>query len=400
MIPLKPKPLYLQVEEFVREKIDSGEYAVNSKIPSTSALATITGTSFCTVQTALSKLCREGLLDRSVGRSTYVKGETASLSCVGLYFNRPFYLASSDFYKVLEQELRRKLGEQGVKVRVWTDEREESEQTEPIATLKQAMDGRQIQALIAPMTNHEDVCWLCKCPVPVAALTPDDSIPSRVGEDVSDFVRFGLTELQNQGCRTVGVITPLVVRPDAPTSLEMVFYRSLVEIAGELGVEIRNEWIRSPEQYTPQHALNTHYVRFGYEQFHALWNLPQRPEGVLVYPDVVATGVVTAILERRLNVPQDLKIVFHANDMLPYVCPFPATFLISAVGRVADALIEMVRAQLAGGEPHPIHVPISVVRDGNPFSLQPTPTNAPANHLPTEIRQEISASQPQSIMQA
>ena len=110
--------------------------------------------------------------------------------------------------------------------------------------------------------------------------------------------------------------------------------------------------------------------------------------------------MVTAVLERRLNVPQDLKFVFHANDLLPYICPFPATFLTTEVGRVADVLIEMVRVQLAGGEPHPVNVPFSVVRDGNPFSLQPTLPNASGNHQSADIRQKISASQPKAAIQA
>ena len=80
------------------------------------------------------------------------------------------------------------------------------------------------------------------------------------------------------------------------------------------------------------------------------------------------TGVITAILERRLNIPQELKVVFHANDLMPYACPFPATFLKTEVGRYADALIEMVRTQFEGGEVNPVQIPVSVVREGTPFS--------------------------------
>ena len=141
----------------------------------------------------------------------------------------------------------------------------------------------------------------------------------------------------------------------------MEFHRTVRECAGELGLEIRDEWVRSPKKYDP------HFAQFGHQQFHELWNLPQRPDGVFVFPDLMVSGVITAILERRLDVPHDLKVIFHANDLLPYVCPFPATFLLAEVGRYASALIDLIRCQLEGGEPRTISVPFSVVSDGNPF---------------------------------
>ena len=362
----RSKPLHQQVEEFVRGQIASGEFVPGSRLPSTSALAKMTGASVFTVQTALVRLYREGLLDRQANRATYVKGEKPALTCAGVYFNRPFARADSAFYQVLGQELRQRLNKEGVKVHALIDEREEAEQSEPVASLKRAMEKREIQALIAPLICGNDLKWLQEAPVPTALLTTDLSIQNRVSGNPRKMLRLGLMELQKQGCRTVGVISNMLMQADLTHSAAMDFYRSIVDLANELGMQIRNNWIRFPQEYPP------HLAHFGYEQFHALWDLPQRPEGLLVYPDGVATGVITAILERRLNVPQELKLAFHANDLLPYVCPFPATFLLTKVGSFADALIRMIRTQLEGGQVRPVQIPISVVREGmDPFSLTP-----------------------------
>jgi len=279
------------------------------------------GTSYFTVQTALAKLCREGLLDRMAGRGTYVKGDKAALTCAGIYFNKFATGVDLAFYHELGEELRRKLGEKDVNVLVWNDEREEEEKGVPIASLKRAMEKREIQAVIAPLICGANLSWLQASPVPTAILTSDATVKTGVGLDHRASLRAGLAELCRQGCRTVGVISHLHPNIDVSNNFfESNFYCSLVDIMNELGLETRNEWIRFPEEVPP------HLASFGHEQFHALWDLPQRPEGLFVYPDVVATGVVTAILERRLNMPQDVKVVFHANDRLPYVCPFEAAF--------------------------------------------------------------------------
>lgn len=367
MFPVKSKPLFLQVEEFIRARIASGEYRAHERLPSTRALAAITGTSFCTVQTALSKLCREGLLDSRVGRGTFVLGSKSTLSCAGLYFRRSLSRSDAAFYPVLSQELHRRLNEAGVKVRVWSDERDEGEFPGPPESLARAMEKREIQGLIGPLVSGPDLAWLQKTPVPSSVLTTDLTLKNGASGDFRNMLQMGLKELRREGCRSVGVISSMLLHEDDPHSSELDFYRSLVDFANELGMKIHNQWIRFPAQFTP------HFAHFGHEQFHALWDLPERPEGLLVYPDEVAPGVITGILERRLHVPQDLKVVFHANDLIPYVCPFAATFLRTDVGGIADSLIRLVQAQLDGNEATPVQIPVSVIRNADPFRRTVTP---------------------------
>ena len=359
MLPLKSKPLFRQVEDFIRANIVSGAYPAHGKMPSTRELSAITGTSLCTVQTAFAKLCREGLLDCRVGRGTYVIGDKSKLTCAGLYLRRPLSRANAPFYLVLSQELRRKLKEAGIDVQVWSDERDMEKFSGPPDSLSKAMEKREIQGLIVPLASGPDLDWLQKTPVPSAVLTTDMALKIGVGGSFRQMLRLGLEEMHRQGCRSVGAISSMLLHADEPRSSELDFYRAIVDIAGELGMKIHNEWIRFPAEFTP------HFAHFGHEQFHALWDLPERPEGLLVYPDEVVTGAITAMLERRVNVPQDLKVAFHLNDLIPYVCPFEASFLCTKVGGVADSLIEQVHAQLAGKKPEPVQVPAALVRNAD-----------------------------------
>ena len=362
MVPIKNKPLFLQVEEFVRAKMASGEYPVNGKLPPTDVLAAITQTSVCTVQSALSKLCREGLLERKPKRGTFVRGKKAVLTCAGLYLSRPFPQANAAFYQVLVQEICERLAARGIKTRVWTDDREPGEQTGPMDSLKRAMEQRDIQALIAPLIGEHDLQWLQQAPVPTAVLSTDLTLKNGVSTDLLNSLRLSLAELKRQGCRSVGVISHLTMTPPGSHSLESSFYGSLTDLIGEQGLETRNEWIRLPAQPVK------HLAHFGYEEFQNLWNLRERPEGLLVFPDELVNGVIMAILDRRLDMPKDLKVVFHANDRIPYVCPFQASFLVAEMGRFAEALIGGVQSQLAGAPPSHQHIQVATIRD---FSFSP-----------------------------
>lgn len=65
------QPLYAQVACYVRERIDSGEYAEGSRIPTENELARLLRVSRPTVRQALSALSREGYLLRIKGSGTF-----------------------------------------------------------------------------------------------------------------------------------------------------------------------------------------------------------------------------------------------------------------------------------------------------------------------------------------
>lgn len=358
VVPLKKSPLHVQVEEFIRDRIVAGIFAPGTQLPSTNALARLTGTSICTVHSALARLGREGLLDRRPNKPTFVRGKKPALTCAGVYFNRPLARKDMAFYQTLSGELQQRLEERGVKCQLWSDDRSEEAQTEPFAALRKSIERREIQALFALLICERDMEWIGKLPIPSAILTSDSSVKNGVNSDHVEMLRLGLRDFASKGCRTVGLINNMVVSDAGDHGDGSEFYRSFMELAAEAGLATRNEWIRFPVK------ISSHLSHYGYEQFQRLWDLDRRPDGLLVHPDNAVAGVITAILERRVSVPRDLKVVFHANDLLPYPCPVPASFLVSKVGRYADALIAQIDDQLAGKPVEARHVPLSI--ENNP----------------------------------
>lgn len=65
--------LYVQLYKIMRKKIDSGEWAVSSLLPTEKEISKLHKVSVITVRTAMSQLVKEGLLVRTQGKGTFVK---------------------------------------------------------------------------------------------------------------------------------------------------------------------------------------------------------------------------------------------------------------------------------------------------------------------------------------
>ena len=72
MDPRSPKPLHVQLEEIIREKIKSGDWSEDSRIPSENELSREYGLSRMTVRSVILRLAQEGLLYRVPGKGTFV----------------------------------------------------------------------------------------------------------------------------------------------------------------------------------------------------------------------------------------------------------------------------------------------------------------------------------------
>jgi GntR family transcriptional regulator len=68
-------PMYLQLREIIRTKIEDGEFLPGTAIPTEHELAKMYGINRLTVRNGISSLVNEGLLKRIQGKGVYVLGE-------------------------------------------------------------------------------------------------------------------------------------------------------------------------------------------------------------------------------------------------------------------------------------------------------------------------------------
>ena len=104
---------------------------------------------------------------------------------------------------------------------------------------------------------------------------------------------------------------------------------------------------------------------FGYEEFLKLWDQPEKPEGLVVFPDTTASGVILGLREKNVRVPEDLKLVFHKNEASDYFCPMPVSFAVFSEREAARALIQQIQKQFRGESCEPISLPFKIVAHDN-----------------------------------
>ena len=138
---------------------------------------------------------------------------------------------------------------------------------------------------------------------------------------------------------------------DPVDSDETSFAPHFLQEAERCGLKVLPEWIRVPTKYVHEKA------RFGYTEFHHLWSHPQRPDAVIVFPDIVVRGVITAALELGAHLGNKTTFCFHRNAHVDILCPFPAMWTIFDEAMMADALIDIVRLQHAGKPISPVLLP-------------------------------------------
>lgn len=77
--PKDPMPLYQQISAYIKNKIATGEWPINSKLPAQRTLARLLKVNRSTLTIALDDLIADGLLESKIGSGTWVLNNTWSL---------------------------------------------------------------------------------------------------------------------------------------------------------------------------------------------------------------------------------------------------------------------------------------------------------------------------------
>jgi DNA-binding LacI/PurR family transcriptional regulator len=332
-------------------------------LPNMHSLAQEFGTSYFTVQTAISALEKEGIVESSKRHGTIVRYNANALTCAGIYCGNGLMDDHQfDFYRELLKQLRAQLAGSNVRAEIFLDSRTADEHTRPLPVLARAVERNEVQGLIVALADGRCEPWLRQLPIAKSFAGSDPAL-NPVGPDVDQMLRLALTRLRERGCRTVGMISAMHIpatilkldpfrnsgrqlRATRRDSMDPYFwmYVSYADLVADLGLKTGAPWLFAPSDPAPNHE------RHGYAAFHELWRRPDRPDGLLVYTDTAARGVMTAALELGVRVPEDIKMVFHHNTGVDWTCPLGVDWVENDVGAWAAAMIEQVRRQKAGEE--------------------------------------------------
>jgi DNA-binding transcriptional regulator YhcF (GntR family) len=357
----RPKQVYQQVRDHVRQMIMEGLLPAESKLPSTKELAAKWSVPPATVQTALTQLVREGLLIRIRKKGTFVLDRNTKLKRIGAYYDSSIWSnESSTFKQAVHLELLRLCEAKGMRLEAFFDTRQPAQRTTPLPELISAVEKRQVQALIATDIAANEASWLGRLPIPTAVFV-EAHHPFKVDFDFDQFLDLGIRELKAAECESVGIISlrgpwKPGVGSGATSRAQPDFAEIFSNLAQKYGLKTLDRWIRPAADFVQGQAQQ----EFGYDQFLKLWEQPSHPDGLIVYPNTCSAGVITAVLEKRIDVPANLKLVLHKHFEIDYLCPLSASFLCTSVADAAKALLHQVVSEFQGKDRSQIILPFTV----------------------------------------
>lgn len=332
----RPKVIWKQVAEQIRSKIVKKEWPPGTKLPATAELAAQSGADVKTIHHALTELVREGLITRARKIGTYVTERKEKLSTIGIYHPSNIHTnPRAQFMQALHDKLQKQATALGIATRIFVDNRPKELQTTVLPEMEKAAKDRDIEGVISSLADPMHLAWLRKFPVPVAFLGS-----SHVSWDHKDLLDTALGNLREQGCRSVGMIVSF--RPS-----HTVFFQYYLERCEALGLKTSPQWIINPDGEDFDESC---YETFGYQGFNKLWAQKKKPEGLLVYPDSLARGVIMAMMAQQVRVPEDLRVVLHKNEEVKLFCPLEATFMVSSAEEAATMLLKQLATLYKGKE--------------------------------------------------
>ncbi|MCC6580671.1 MAG: substrate-binding domain-containing protein [Phycisphaeraceae bacterium] len=350
------RPMQGQISEHVRRLIDSGSLAEKERLQSTQNLAKQWGVDIRTVHLALLPLVREGLLVRIPRVGTFVGPRRKKLSRVVIYMaGEQFDTADGSLPRAVMNQLQRCIKQEGIEPDIWIDSRDHQERDVAWPAMAQAVAERRIQAVIVPQLTTSLLAWIKKLHVPYSVID-DSSDEHGVCIDAKMFARRLVQCVHEQGCRSVGVITGMhVPEPWGNTRDELAFHQQLHLETDVRGLELRPQWIQTPDAREPL-IRSMRYEMWGYEWFHKLWSMAPRPDGLIVTDNVMTQGVIKAMLELHVRVPEQLKVASVKLAHVDIFSPLPLEHVVIDEAQLARGLLTQVQRQFAGLACSSIHV--------------------------------------------
>jgi len=324
--------LYSQFAEHLREAIHGGVFAGGERMPSLRTLSRLSGVNYFSAQLATEELMREGLLYKVHGKGMFVRDFAPRSGVVGVYaIGRSPEHEESAFTHIVISYLCHKLSERGFEAMVYYDNRQADACGAIPGYLDAMIKGNRLAALLAVTLRHEDEGWFERLTIPHCWAGQ-----LQAGGDQAQYYA-PLRDLLDSG----QFQRPLLLFPCDPL---LPPERSVAARAMRTaGIEL--DRCRRQPLYggRPDDSYAQQACRILREELAR----PERPDLLFVYPDDAMPGVIAALLERGVSVPDELVLVCHRNREIPLFCPFPAVFLDVSIDQYAESFLEHVWNPLA-----------------------------------------------------
>jgi DNA-binding LacI/PurR family transcriptional regulator len=333
-----------QITDHLRDGILTEKLSPGSHLPSTQEMTKIWGTRESNVHRALTVLVKEGLITRKPGVGTIICKRKCQLETIAVYVNSDLSHPASSFLRLLLGFLESEMHERGLECQVIFENRQGS----GFAQLKEMAEKRLIQGIVVPRVDRVLRPQFEKLPVPFSCMT-SAKVDNKVDCFNLTLIDYAIEGLVKQGCQTMGFLSSLPDSREPRESGEREqhrFFNTLHAKANAAGLELRDEWIVCPPRAD---CIDLgHYNHFAFEGLDKIWSEREKPDGLFVFTDDLITGTLFAIMQQRIRIPEELKLVLFRHVENDLLCPVPCLFVEDSIRDIAQGLISLIEDQYHG----------------------------------------------------
>jgi DNA-binding LacI/PurR family transcriptional regulator len=355
----RPKQLYQAVKDSIMQSYVRPLLETGGTVPSDRRLAAEYEVNVGTVNKAIHELAREGLVERRVGSGTRVVPRAVPAPGVGVYFGGMIIDGSREnaVYGRLDEALQRELAGAGRGVRHYVDMRIDEFQGEPLPELVDDVRGGRLTSLIVARANPAEYGWLRELELPVVCNNVDCG-RSAVRYGLRSAARRAARHLLSEGCSRLALVSPDSANPGGREGGEPALLLGMKEALAESGAsaEVVEADTSVPDVSDGRRAYPEDR---GYAALERLWAGKPRPDGLVVFPDVFALGIVRAAEEFGVALGDEVRLVAFANREQPWPELEPFAQVRLPMRRVARALLDLALRLERGEEAEDILVPLT-----------------------------------------
>jgi DNA-binding LacI/PurR family transcriptional regulator len=346
----------MRVKETFRRRILSGEASPGDRLPGIRVAAKELSVHPMTVSVAYRQLAGEGLVESRPGSGTYVAGQAAEgelLLLVGGPENQQGHAAA--VMRSLADRVRL-AGHEIVTLSVGNDMRAVME------ALRSRLDRNVLRGVWLSAYNIENAAkvyeYLAPYGIPVIIESDTGVTGHSVNYDFAQMIRKGTQWLIREGCRRVALV--------GPTSGRGLSMYTEVFIATCDALEADYELITTPLEGSLSHTGV--FEQYGVNAVDQLLDFDTPCDGMMILDDWVARGALTALLRRRVRVPEDLRVCSLTRRDNPFWATFglPLARVEVSDSSIADEAYALME-KLLGGEdvacPH-VRIPGRLISPG------------------------------------
>jgi len=327
-----------RIERYYFKRILNKEILPGTRLPSNRELAEQWGTSCSTIQRALNKLEAAGLIDRTPRKGTFVRHK-ANRAFVGILFGPNLTDETASHYRLLNAALIRELDSEFLSCRTYDN----------LGTPRQEELDAVLAHLRMDQKSFDFRGYICVTSVP-DTVPLDELISRETPRAMSDPWQSGndiLFDTRDFGIEIIKRLHALGAKNLCwfSYSKEWTDVAAINDAADACGLS-------HPEVYKPGLPAGSSIETVAYQDALILLDRCKKkkklPDAIIIPDDIVARGVVFALLKRGLRVPEDIRLAILGNEGSDIFYSVPVMRYNYPIRAVSAQLADILKRRMAG----------------------------------------------------